>query len=176
MNRSDRSSRVGWFTLSVVLGVMALALIPPFELFGMLTARVDLLSELRAESLADEAPMEYTADIERLEQELATMEVVDSAAIVDRLPEPPVTRYEWSLAAPATQEHRPLRSEEFAVDTTNHVIAIEDFDTLAHGKFDHFIEKLADERLKLWHYSSVMLGEMFVEAERTGVIPYPEEA
>lgn len=37
-------------------------------------------------------------------------------------------------------------------------------------------EKLADEKLKLWHYSPVMLGEMFVEAERTGVIPYPEEA
>ena len=39
-----------------------------------------------------------------------------------------------------------------------------------------FYEKLSDERLKLWHYSPVMLGEMFVEAERTGVIPYPEEA
>ena len=39
-----------------------------------------------------------------------------------------------------------------------------------------FYEKLADERLKLWHYNPVMLGEMFVEAERTGVIPYPEEA
>jgi hypothetical protein len=37
-------------------------------------------------------------------------------------------------------------------------------------------EKLSDERLKLWHYSPVMLGEMFVEAERTGAIPYPEEA
>jgi len=37
-------------------------------------------------------------------------------------------------------------------------------------------EKLSDERLKLWHYSPVMLAEMFVEAERTGVIPYPEEA
>lgn len=39
-----------------------------------------------------------------------------------------------------------------------------------------FYEKLADEKLKLWHYSPVMLGTMFVEAERTGVIPYPEEA
>ena len=41
-----------------------------------------------------------------------------------------------------------------------------------------FYEKLADERLKLWHYSPVMLGDMFIEAERTGVIPYPypEEA
>ena len=39
-----------------------------------------------------------------------------------------------------------------------------------------FYEKLADEKLKLWHYSPVMLGEMFAEADRTGVIPYPEEA
>lgn len=39
-----------------------------------------------------------------------------------------------------------------------------------------FYEKLADEKLKLWHYSPVMLGTMFVEAERTGVISYPEEA
>ena len=34
----------------------------------------------------------------------------------------------------------------------------------------------AIEELELWHYSPVMLGEMFVEADRTGVIPYPEEA
>ena len=39
-----------------------------------------------------------------------------------------------------------------------------------------FYVKLADEKLKLWRYSPVMLGEMFEEAERTGVIPYPEEA
>ena len=39
-----------------------------------------------------------------------------------------------------------------------------------------FYEKLANEKLKLWHYSPVMLGEMFVEAEKTGIIPYPEEA
>jgi len=39
-----------------------------------------------------------------------------------------------------------------------------------------FYEKLSDERLKLWHYSPVMLADMFVEAERTGVIPYPEES
>jgi len=38
-----------------------------------------------------------------------------------------------------------------------------------------FYEKLSDERLKLWHYSPVMLCDMFVEAERTGIIPYPEE-
>ncbi len=39
-----------------------------------------------------------------------------------------------------------------------------------------FYEKLSDERLKLWHYSPTMLCDMFVEADRTGIIPYPEEA
>lgn len=37
-----------------------------------------------------------------------------------------------------------------------------------------FYEKLADEKLKLWHYSPVLLGDMFAEYERTGEIPYPE--
>ena len=34
-----------------------------------------------------------------------------------------------------------------------------------------FYEKLAEERLKLWHYSPVLLGDMFVEYEKTGFIP-----
>lgn len=48
----------------------------------------------------------------------------------------------------------------------------------AMGKLYHseLYEKLSDERLKLWHYSPVMLADMFVEADRTGIIPYPEEA
>lgn len=37
-------------------------------------------------------------------------------------------------------------------------------------------EATATERLKLWHYSPVMLADMFAEAERTGTIPYPEES
>lgn len=37
-----------------------------------------------------------------------------------------------------------------------------------------FYEKLSNEELKLWHYSPVLLGDMFVEYERTGIIPYPE--
>ena len=46
-------------------------------------------------------------------------------------------------------------------------------DQLYHSEL---YEKLCDERLKLWHYSPLMLADMFVEAERTGVISYPEEA
>jgi len=51
-------------------------------------------------------------------------------------------------------------------------------ETAVLGQLYHseLYEKLCDERLKLWHYSPVMLADMFAEAERTGVIPYPEEA
>jgi len=51
-------------------------------------------------------------------------------------------------------------------------------ETAALEKLYHseLYEKLSDERLKLWHYSPVMLADMSVEAERTGVIPYPEES
>ena len=51
MRRGDYSSRVWWFTLCVVLGVVALGIIPPFDLLGMTTARVEVLSDLRAASL-----------------------------------------------------------------------------------------------------------------------------
>lgn len=37
-------------------------------------------------------------------------------------------------------------------------------------------EQLSDERLKLWHYSSVMLCDMLEEELSTGTITYPEEA
>ena len=37
-------------------------------------------------------------------------------------------------------------------------------------------EQLSDERLKLWHYSPVMLCDMLEEELSTGTITYPEEA
>lgn len=160
MEQRDRSSRVGWFTLSVVLGVMALGIIPPFKMFGMLTERVDILSELRPESAVGEEAEEYIADIERLELELATM-IVDSVAIVDTLPELPTTRYEWIVEQAAMRERRALRSDEFRIDTTKQVIAIEDFDTLEHGKFDRFIQKLADgEDVRI-----AFMGDSFIEGD-----------
>ena len=58
-------------TLTVIVGVITLGFVPQFELFGMPIRSVDILSDLR-DSAADE-PVEYEADIERLEQELASM-------------------------------------------------------------------------------------------------------
>ena len=85
MKRGDYSSRVWWFTLCVVLGVVALGIIPPFELLGMSTARVDIFSDLRAESLDNEAVEEYIADIERLEMELATLTEEQVAENISRI-------------------------------------------------------------------------------------------
>ncbi len=160
MEHRDISSRAGWFTLCVVLGVMALGIIPPFKIYGMLTERVDILSELRPEAVASEETMEYVADIERLEQELAMM-VVDSVALVDTLPEPPTTRYEWIMEQASKREYRALRSDDFSIDTANRVIAIEKFDTLECGKFDRFIKKLADgEDVRI-----AFMGDSFIEGD-----------
>lgn len=46
-------------------------------------------------------------------------------------------------------------------------------DKLYHS---HLYAQLAREELKLWHYSPVMLCDMFDEEQRTGKITYPEEA
>ena len=37
-------------------------------------------------------------------------------------------------------------------------------------------EKLADEKLKLWHYSPETLCELYVEERTTGKLVFPEEA
>lgn len=160
MKREDRTLRTGWFVLSVVLGVVALSIIPPFEIFGMLTSKVDVLSELRGEALAMEEPMEYTADIERLEHELATM-AVDSVAIVDTLPEPPTARYEWILEPVPSREHVAICSDALSYDPERGVVPIENFDTLQGGKFEKFISKLANgEDVRI-----AFMGDSFIEGD-----------
>ncbi len=160
MRRGDYSSRVWWFTLCVVLGVMALGIIPPFELLGMSTARVDIFSDLRAESLDNEAAEEYIADIERLEMELATL-AEEQVVEVDTLPELPAVRYEWIKSPQPMQRRGALRSEELMVDSEREIVAIEDFDTLESTNLDHFIHKLANgEDVRI-----AFMGDSFIEGD-----------
>ncbi len=160
MRRVDYSSRVWWFTLFVVLGVMALGIIPPFELFGMRCARVDIMSELRDESLDGDSAEEYVADIERLEMELATL-TEEQILEVDTLPELPTIRYEWIESSVVKERRRELRSEEIALDTAKEIVAIEDFDTLEHSNLDRFIQKLAHgEDVRI-----AFMGDSFIEGD-----------
>ena len=160
MKREDYSSRVGWFTLCVVLGAVALGIVPPFELFGMRSARVDIMSELRAEDLGGESVEEYIADIERLEMELATL-AEEQVVVVDTLPELPPVRYEW-IENPVSREHRrTLRSDDLVFDTGRNIVAIEDFDTLQNTKLDNFIQKLASgEDVRI-----AFMGDSFIEGD-----------
>lgn len=160
MRRGDYSSRVWWFTLCVVLGVVALGIIPPFELFGMRTSRVDILSELRAESLDSEGVEEYVADIEHLELELAML-TEEQVVEVDTLPELPAVRYEWIESPQPMPRRGVLRSEELMANTEREIIAIEDFDTLEHSNLDHFINKLADGE----HVRIAFMGDSFIEGD-----------
>ncbi len=162
MKKSNYSSRVVWFTLSVVLGVVALGIIPPFKLFGMTTARVDVMSELRVIDADEESPEEYVADIERLELELATLseEFVDK---VDTLEAMPTIRYEWieSAISKPKEHRRVLRSEELTMDTQRAIVSIEDFDTLEYTHFDRFIDKLANgEDVRI-----AFMGDSFIEGD-----------
>lgn len=160
MKRVDYSSRVLWFTLCVVFGVVALGIIPPFELFGMRTARVDIMSDLRAESLDSDSAEEYIADIERLEMELATLSE-EQVVEVDTMPELPAVRYEWIEAPLSKQRRGVLRSKEIVLDTEREIIAIEDFDTLEQSNLDRFIEKLADGK----DVRIAFMGDSFIEGD-----------
>ena len=160
MKRSDYSSRVWWFTLCVVLGVVALGIVPPFTLLGMTTARVDIMSELRPAAIDSDVAEEYIADIERLEMELATL-TEEQIVEVDTLPELPTVRYEWLESVPDVPHRNAPRSESLIVDANRTIVAIEDFDSLEHTKFDCFIDKLANGK----DVRIAFMGDSFIEGD-----------
>lgn len=160
MKRSDYSSRVWWFTLCVVLGVVALCIVPPFTLLGMTTARVDIMSELRPAAIDSDVAEEYIADIERLEMELATL-TEEQIVEVDTLPELPTVRYEWLESVPDVPHRSAPRSESLIVDGNRTIVAIEDFDSLEHTKFDCFIDKLANGK----DVRIAFMGDSFIEGD-----------
>ena len=150
--------RIASFTLAVILGLVALGFVPSFEIFGMEFERVDILSQLRAEEIAEDASHNYTADFDLLEQELAEAEA--QICEVDTLPEPIPVRYEWIVESAAKSHRAPLRSEEF-IPTSASIVDFEDFDTLATTRFDAFISKLANgEDVRI-----AFMGDSFVEGD-----------
>ena len=150
-----------WFTLAVVVGTVGLSFIPPFELWGMSFERVDMLSDLRADIAGEDVVVEYEADIERLEQELAAMDVEPAVDVIDTLPEPIPVRYEWIVAEEPVVKRHVLRSDEVAPTGNRRVVPIEDFDTLAVTRYERFIEKLANmEDVRI-----AFMGDSFVEGD-----------
>ena len=156
MKNSNANIRIAGFTLAVILGVIGLGFIPPFNLFGMEFVRIDILSELRAEEQAAE---EFHApDFELLDEELAVSEaqVCDVDTIVDPIP----VRYEWIVSEAPKRHAKRLHSDDFKPTSMN-VLDFEDFDTLATTRLNHFIEKLANgESVRI-----AFMGDSFVEGD-----------
>lgn len=150
--------RIASFTLAVILGLVALGFVPSFEIFGMEFERVDILSQLRAEEIAEDASHNYTADFDLLEQELAEAEA--QICEVDTMPEPIPVRYEWIVESRGSNNRAALRSEDF-IPTSANIVDFEDFDTLATTRFDSFIAKLANgEDVRI-----AFMGDSFVEGD-----------
>ena len=155
---SDISPRLGWFTLAVIIVMIALGVVPQFELFGMRFERVDILSELREN---ENEVVEYEADIERLEQELAAMEILDTLPVVDSLSLLPPVRYEWIVEEETCHKRVSLRSADIKAIAERCSVAIEDFDTLATSRFERFVDKLASgEEVRI-----AFMGDSFVEGD-----------
>lgn len=160
MKKTDYTPRFVWLTLVVAIGAVLLGLIPPFELLGMNLGRVDMLSELRGGAALGDDVVEYEADIERLEQELAAM-ATPVVEIVDTMPEPLPVRYEWILEAETAPEKIVLRSEDVRPEGERGVVPVEDFDTLDVTRYRRLIEKLADgDDVRI-----AFLGDSFVEGD-----------
>ena len=162
MKRRDYSSRLLWFAMCVVLSVVALGIIPPFQLFGMTTTKVDVMSALRPAKLDAESAEEYVADIERLDAELAMLEeeIVEEA---DSLVQMPAIRYEWveNAVPQSTERRRVVSCDDLVFDAQKANIEFEDFDTLEYTRFERFIDKLASgEDVRI-----AFMGDSFVEGD-----------
>uniref|UniRef100_UPI004057B6FD hypothetical protein n=1 Tax=Alistipes sp. TaxID=1872444 RepID=UPI004057B6FD len=160
MKKRDYTPRLGWFTAAVVLGIAAVGLVPPFELFGMHFESVDILSSLRTDDADGGEAVEYEADIARLELELAAMSA-PAVEAVDTLPEPIPVRYEWILEEEPMVKRRLPRSDEVRPVSDMRIIPIEDFDTVELSRYERLIEKMADgEEVRI-----AFMGDSFVEGD-----------
>lgn len=158
MIKPDYSRRFVWLSAAVIAGLAALWYVPSFELFGMSVERVDILSQLRPQQQNAPEMVEYSANIERLEQELAVHDAVMRGE--DTLINPTPLCYEWIVKKAESAKREKLHSESLAFDSSD-VVRVEDFDTLATTRFDDFIDKLASgEEVRI-----AFMGDSFVEGD-----------
>lgn len=167
MKRNRKSLFRGWLTVvCVAAGVCATALIPPAEVFGVKLHRTNILSCLsHFESDERDNVVEYEADMERLEEQIAMIEGAQAAPakVADSVAADPVTiSYVWRTDdfSPAASARRPS-SEELRPSADATIVPIEDFDTLPQSRFDRFVERLVSgEPVRI-----AFMGDSFVEGD-----------
>lgn len=158
MKLKNSTLRAWFLTLFVTMGIIGAGFIPAAEIFGITLQPVDILSDIKEPS---EGAVEYEADIERLEMELAALAEASDTIAIDTLPELPPVRYEWLADKRSGYERRVPTIDLLKPDTTHRIIAIEDFDTLSTTRFERLVEKLASgEDVRI-----AFMGDSFVEGD-----------
>lgn len=156
MEQRDYSAR-GWLLVfAVIVGVAALSFIPSVDVFGLTTKETDILADLRPieDDEAAAVPVDYVADFEYLESELAAVE----QEAKDTLNNPTLR---W-IAVPETMPERQiLRSDEVKPKYSSRAVAIEDYDTAKVTRLDRFVEKLIDGQ----DVRVAFLGDSFIEGD-----------
>lgn len=128
--------------------------------------RTNILSGLsHFESDERDNVVEYEADIEGLEEQLAIIEGRQTAPEIaaDSIAADSVTiTYEWRTDdfSPLASARRPSSEELLPADGAT-IVPIEDFDTLPQSRFDRFVERLAEGR----PVRIAFMGDSFVEGD-----------
>ena len=158
MNNKDYSLR-GWcLLLAVIIGVAALSFIPSANVFGLETEKVDILSDLRPANNTEAAavPVDYVADFEHLESQLAT--VTENK---DSLDKSSPARLEWIALKQSTPQREMLHSDMIKPQRSSKAVPIEDYDTAEITRFDRFVEKLIDGK----NVRIAFLGDSYIEGD-----------
>lgn len=156
MEQKDYSGR-GWLLVfAVIVGVAALSFIPSAEVFGLTTEEVDILADLRPieDDEAAAVPVDYVADFEYLESELAAVE----EEAKDSLNNPTLS---WIAVEETIPQHQMLRSDQVKPAYSSRAVPIEDYDTAKVTRLDRFIEKLIDGQ----DVRIAFLGDSFIEGD-----------
>ena len=160
MENRDYSAR-GWLlVLAVIVGVAALSFLPSAKVFGLTTEKVDILADLRPfnEEEAAAVPVDYIADFEHLENELAAIEEAEIEES-EELVAPASLR--WIATSDVAPERKRLMSEDIKFTKSSRYVPIEDYDTAQISRFDRFIDKLIDgDDVRV-----AFLGDSFIEGD-----------
>ncbi len=164
--RKNSSIRSYLTIVTAAAGIVATALIPPCDVLGIRLHRTVVLPGLiRFESDEAESIVEYEADIERLEEQLAAIEVeeptVPQPAADTLAQEPPVqTRFEMLFETPVGRG-RIASVAEIEEGIAEDYVPIEDFDTLPHTRFEEFIDRMVDGQ----PVRIAFMGDSFIEGD-----------
>ena len=149
----------GWCLLfAVIVGVAALSFIPSANVFGLECEKVDILADLRpaTDKEAAAVPVDYVADFEHLESQLAKVEEVE-----DSVAKSNPARIEWIVAEQEVAPREMLRSDMIKPKKSSRAVPIEDYDTAEITRFDRFVEKLIDGQ----DVRIAFLGDSYIEGD-----------